>query len=234
MKNKRYLFTLSALLIGLLIFSNDSQAQRGRYYRGYPRGYAYRSVRPAYHYYPRSYVRVGVGYRAPVRYYSRPYVGVRINVLPVGYYRFFMGNYPYYYYNGIYYRSYNNYYQTVAPPMGAIVPRIPPGSKATVIDGQKYYEFNGTYYRETVDEKNKAAYEVVGTDGVLNTQQEPVYEDQVGDIVDQLPENCTTVQLNGETYYQSPAGKYYQEKKDGDNTYYEVVGQTDEPPAENN
>ena len=62
-----------------------------------------------------------------------------------------------------------NQYQVVAPPLGAVVNKLPSGAKVRVIDGQKYYELNGTFYKEEVDQDNRLSYRVVGTDGVLNT-----------------------------------------------------------------
>ena len=80
-----------------------------------------------------------------------------------------MGPNPYYYFNGIFYRPHANQYQVVAPPLGAVVNKLPSGAKVRVIDGQKYYEQNGTFYKEEVDQNNRLSYKVVGTDGVLNT-----------------------------------------------------------------
>jgi hypothetical protein len=45
------------------------------------------------------------------------------------------------------------------------VNNLPPGAAVAVIDGQKYYEVGGTYYQEI----DGGGYAVVGTDGVLNT-----------------------------------------------------------------
>jgi len=194
--------------------------------------------------------RVGFGHTFinPFRVYAfYPTLGLRLSVLPYGFFSFYIGPDPFYFYNGIYYRRVDDYYEVVAPPLGAKVPRLPRGAKVTVIDGNKYYVYQGTYYIEEVNENNKVFYKVVGTNGVLNQQpQAPtvqgtvpapnapaptpspaapiVKEPQVGDIVNQLPENSQPVYLNGKKYYESPEKVYYQEIIDNGKTIYKVVG----------
>jgi hypothetical protein len=239
----------------LALCINDVSAQRHHYSnRGYSRNYYAYNYRPS-----RPYVSVNIGrynnyrpyYSRPV--YSRPYAyrhygpsfGVRINVLPFGYYPFYVGPNPYYYNDGVYYRPYSGGgYEVTAPPLGATVKRLPSGSKVTVIDGQKYYELGGTYYQEEINEKNQLRYKVVGTDGVLNTDGEAINTDdtpapnnttitppnnivpETGARFDQLPEGSKAVVIKKEKYYLSPAGVYYQEVIDGDKIRYEVTGNT--------
>ncbi len=125
----------------------------GGYYNFYPRYY----YRPIY-YSPFSYAHFG------------PAFGYRLGILPYGYDPFFIGQNPYYYYDGIYYRPDNGGgYEVTQPPLGAIVKKLPSGAKPTVINGQSYYELGGTFYEEGVNEKNKRQYIVVGTGGVINT-----------------------------------------------------------------
>jgi len=172
-------------LIFVLVLSTNVSAQRHHYDRGYRNNYYAYNYRPS-----RPFVSVNIGrpygynYR-PYSYYSRPlytpysYVhfgpsfGVHINVLPFGYYPFYIGSNPYYYYDGVYYRPYNGGgYEVTAPPLGATVKHLPTGAKVTVIDGVKYYELGGTFYQEEITNNNKLRYKVVGTDGVLNTTPE--------------------------------------------------------------
>ena len=35
----------------------------------------------------------------------------------------------------------------VEPPLGAIVPTLPPGSTATTVNGQTCFVYNNTYYK---------------------------------------------------------------------------------------
>ena len=180
-------------------------AQGGNYSRGYySRGYGYGGY---------GYRGYGLGIFSPYAIYPfYPTLGLRLGFLPFGYYSFYYDGYPYYYYNSVFYRrTDDNYYEITAPPLGAKVTSIPSNSKVVVVNGNTYYECNGTYYQEEADANGQVIYVVVGTDGVLNQPKTPqvVYEPQVGDIIPQLPSNCSTVFLNGQKYYESPDNVYY-------------------------
>ncbi len=169
-----------------------------------------------YHYYP-------VYYHPFV-----PYYGIRINVLPFGYYPFYFNSYPYYFYNGYYYRQYNDYYETVEPPLGARVPELPSGARSVKIDGQKYYEYNGTYYQKVYNERGETLYEVVGTDGVLETDKpkQSEFRENLKDqsaYLSQLPADSRAIELEGKTYYVSPGGQYYSQVIDKDNNVYYIL-----------
>ncbi len=240
----------------LLVVTTDVTAQRRHFDRGYRSSYYAYNYRPS-----RPYISVNIG--RPYNYNYRPYTyrpvyrphyayvhygpsfGVRINILPRGYYPFYVGPNPYYYNEGVYYRTYSGGgYEVIAPPLGATVKQLPAGAKVNVIDGVKYYELGGTYYQEEISDKNKLSYKVVGTDGVLNTDQEeqvnkptaPVNNHttvqdnafpEIGTRFDKLPEGSKTVILKKEKYYLSPTGVYYQEVIDGNNLRYEVTGNSE-------
>jgi hypothetical protein len=89
--------------------------------------------------------------------------------LPYGYYPFYWGSLPYYYYGGVFYRPYNGGYEVTTPPIGAAVPSLPSNAQSIVIDGIQYYEADGVYYQANVDNNGKTVYIVTGRDGVLNT-----------------------------------------------------------------
>jgi len=196
--NKKIAFVILTLVLILALNSNVS-AQRHYYGRGYHSNYYAYSYRPS-----RPYVSVNIGrpygyyhpysyrpvYRAPYSYvHFGPSFGVHINVLPFGYYPFYFGGNPYYYYNGIYYRQYSGGgYEVTAPPLGATIKNLPSGAKVTVIDGVKYYEVGGTFYQEEITDKNKLRYKVVGTDGVLNTGTD---EEADTDSAPVTPNNAT-------------------------------------------
>jgi hypothetical protein len=215
---------------------------------GWGRHYAYR---PAYYHGPRvysvghPYVSIGfrgLNYAYYGGYFYRPFpgyfrmvappIGIGITILPPGYQRIDVGQYPYFYFNGIYYApSPGNTYTVVSPPLGAQVNNLPPDTHVMVIDGQKYYEYNGTYYRENVSSDNQRSYTVVGTDGVLNTDSDgpaPVTPagPRIGDRMDKLPDNCREITINGTTYYEAPSGYYYQEVIEKNTISYEVVGKS--------
>ncbi|WP_146198779.1 DUF6515 family protein [Pararcticibacter amylolyticus] len=177
---------------------------------------------PARLYSPRYY---GPVYRPFYRYYS-PWLGLRFRVLPWGYVSFNYGPDLFYYYDGIFYRNHNDYYEVVTPPVGAEVPGLPAGAKEISINGQLYYEKNGVYYQEIQKDTDKKAYVVAGKDGELNTSGEAV--PQEGDVVDKLPEGSRKVVINGLEYYLAPNGFYYQQTIEGDKSSFRVVGSSAE------
>ncbi len=163
----------------------------------------------------------GAFYRPGFGYYGYPHVGFYLGVLPFGYYPFYWGSSLYYYYGGIFYSPYDNGgYQVTVPPIGAGVPSLPDNAQPIKIDGVQYYEVDGVYYKESVDDKGKKIYIVAGRDGVLNTGDNvtdpnaSVAYPKVGDIVNQLPDDCRKVILNGKKYYVSPDGIYYEKITD--------------------
>ena len=159
----------------------------------------------------------GAFYRTGLGYYGYPHLGFYLGVLPFGYYPFYWGSSLYYYYGGVFYSPYDNGgYQVTEPPVGAGVPTLPDDAQPIKIDGVQYYELDGVYYKESVDDKGKKIYVVAGKDGVLNTGDEvtdpnaAVTAPQVGDVVNQLPDDCRKVTLNGKKYYVSPNNIYYE------------------------
>jgi hypothetical protein len=159
----------------------------------------------------------GAFYRTGFGYYGYPHLGFYLGVLPFGYYPFYWGSSLYYYYGGVFYSPYDNGgYQVTEPPVGAGVPDLPEDAAPIKIDGIQYYNLDGVYYKETVDDKGKKVYVVAGKDGVLNTGDEvtdpnaAVSAPQVGDVVNQLPDDCRKVSLNGKKYFVSPTNIYYE------------------------
>jgi len=163
----------------------------------------------------------GAFYRPGFGYYGYPHVGFYLGYLPFGYYPFYWGSDLYYYYGGIFYSPYDNGgYQVTTPPIGAGVPNLPDNARAIKIDGVQYYEVDGVYYKEGVNDKGQKIYIVAGKDGELNTGDNvtdpnaTVASPQVGDIVNQLPDDCRKVILNGKKYFVSPNGIYYEKVTD--------------------
>jgi hypothetical protein len=161
-------------------YNRDARVSANSYNRGgnYARGGAYNR---GYGYAGRGGVYYHGGYRSTYRnfygsYYNRfyaPRIGLRINVLPYGYYPFYWGDDQFYYNNGLFYQQYDNgsEYSIVEPPMGAVVPNVPQDAKSITIDGQQYYELNGVYYQPVTNNDGSVAYKIVGKDGELNTNQ---------------------------------------------------------------
>jgi hypothetical protein len=191
-----------------------------------PRGYVGGYYGPRYYHYPRPY------YYRPYRYYGMP-VGFMVNVLPYGYLSFNTQWGPYYYYDGYFYQQYaapnvqREQYQVVDPPMGVVIPVLPSGVNTVVIDGNTYYEKNGTYYQEIMQDK-QVKYVVVGKNGQLDTgHAQPEEQATAPDplILEELPNGCRVVEINGQQLYVSPDGLYYQEVTNADNSRgYKLVG----------
>lgn len=241
--------SFSFCFVAILAISNQSSAQRnfgrpGNYHPS-PRVYAYT---PAPVFRPSVHFSLGLGnlfYRRPYVPYYRPFVpygpsiGLRVNILPYGYWPFYFGSDYYYYYDNTFYRRYDDRnYEVVAPPIGAKLPELPKAAKAVTIDGVKYYELGGTYYLPTYNDKNQVLYEVVGVNGELKTNQlqndnnnfnnqnqpkqnRPIQE---GDFVDNLPDQSKTITINGQTLFVSPDNIYYQQIVENNRVYYKVVG----------
>lgn len=209
-----------------------------------PRGYVYVGA-PRYRVLPRSFITIQFGgypyyyhrgcfFGLYDGYYSPVFapIGIHVTILPAGYHRIYVGPSVYYYYDGIYYRNYNDRndeYEVVDAPMGAVVSSLPKGATAATVNGEKFYEFNGTYYKEGTNSKNEVVYTVVGKNGEINNTQEPAANEetqdpQVGDIINSLPENSRTVTINGEVLYVTPDNLYLKAETNNNVTTYKIVG----------
>lgn len=206
---------------------------RGYYYHGYPSGRVYYG-RPWYRY----------------RHYYHPYyyppLGFYVSTLPFGYFSLGAAFGPMYYYGGTYYESTGDDrgYKVVEAPIGAAVPDLPEGAQEVQVNGNTYYELNGTYYQESMTD-NGRRYVVVGKNGKIGDQTVTIPDNQGNpsnnpnagnnpgtnvpesdNLLSKLPDNCRTVNINGQQYYLSPDGMYYQSVLNSDNTVagYKVVG----------
>jgi hypothetical protein len=177
----------------------------------------------------------GAFYRPGFGYYGYPHLGFYLGILPFGYYPFYWGSSLYYYYGGVFYSPYDNGgYAVTTPPVGAGVPSLPDSAQPIKIDGIQYYEVDGVYYKVTVDDKGKKLYVVAGRDGVLNTGDNVTDPNatnaapRVGDIVNQLPDDCRKITLNGKKYFVSPDGIYYEKVTDPNgNVAYRIASLPD-------
>ncbi len=184
-------------------FSRGGGGFRGSFGGGFRGGFGSFSIRPGF--------GLGLGF------YGYPSLGFYMSALPFGYYPFYMGTSLYYYADGTFYRPYEDGgYVVTAPPIGAAVPKLPRGTKSIMIDNQQFFEYNGVYYKAIVNDKGEKVFVVAGKDGVLNTDGDNAgpavtTAPKVGDIVDQLPDNCRKVTLNGKKYLVSPDDIYYEQ-----------------------
>lgn len=201
---------------------------RGNYFSG--RGYYRGGVRG---FYGRPYGGFYHNYRGYYNSYYYPRIGVSIGVLPFGYYPFSWGGVPYYYSNGYYYQQYNNQYTVVEPPVGAEINQLPSDAEEITIDGQQYYESNGVYYQPITKDNGRLAYRVAGKDGELNTdnggQVNGADYPEIGDVIDELPQDTRKVKINGEKLFVTPDGVYLQEQRDSTGKkIYVVTGTPDD------
>jgi uncharacterized protein DUF6515 len=167
--------------------------------------------------------------------YYAPRLGFTIGFLPYGYYPFYYDDLQFFYSNGLFYTYDNNEYTVVEPPVGAEVNELPSNAQSIVINGEQYYEANGVYYEPIVKDDGTTSYQVAGKDGELNTNDNNNNNlppaPQIGDVVTTIPPDCRKINLNGEKYYVSPDGYYYQETRDqNNNKVYKVVGTPQDEP----
>ncbi|WP_142685832.1 DUF6515 family protein [Chitinophaga polysaccharea] len=216
----------------------------GRVYTS-PRLYSPRVIAPVNRGYYHGYYGPGrVYYRRPwYRPYYNPFfppLGLYVSSLPFGYFSLGASFGPMYYYGGTYYKSTGDSkgYKVVEAPLGAAVPDLPDGAQEIQVDGNTYYELNGTYYQESMTD-NGRRYIVVGKNGKIGDKTVNITDDQGSnnnnnpdngtgntDMISQLPDNCRTVNINGQQYFLSPDGMYYQSVLNSDNSIagYKVVG----------
>lgn len=225
---------------------NYAPQQRGGSVNGNRPGYNYpgRNGNRPYRSYPglgygRNHITArpnGIYYnnRGYYRSYYAPRLGFSIGVLPFGYYPFYYGPSQYFYSDGLYYQQENNQYTVVEPPVGAEINTLPEKAQSITINGIQYYESNGVYYQPITKDDGTVAYQIAGKDGELNTDQGNAADEappQIGDLVDTLPPNSRTIKINGQKYYVSEDGYYYQDAKDGDNKVYKIVGTPSDEPG---
>ena len=74
-------------------------------------------------------------------------IGAAVAAPTRGYLPVYYGGVNYAYYGGYYYQPAATGYVVVKPPLGAIVPTLPPGATATTVNGQTYFVYNDTYYK---------------------------------------------------------------------------------------
>jgi len=225
-------------LAGLLVIGSVSiaSAQRG----GFRGGFSHVSYRGGAGFYGGASMRTGAvfGFRGFYQPYIYANVGLWINTLPFGYYPFYWGLDPYYYYDGVFYQpGANDGYQVATPPVGAELPSIPAKASQVVIDGKQYFNYNGVYYTQITKDDGTVAYIVAGKNGRLNTEQDDsVYHQNpiVGDVADQLPENSHKVTINGKKYWVTPTGVYLEKVKMDDKTVYRVSSVPEEAGTPHN
>ncbi|MDB5025936.1 MAG: hypothetical protein JWP78_3691 [Mucilaginibacter sp.] len=155
-----------------------------------------------------------------------PMLGLTFGYLSAGYYPFDWDDSQFYFSDGFYYQYDNDQYTVVEPPLGAAIKTLPANAKSTQINGQQYYELNGVYYLPVTQDDGSVQYQIEGKDGKLSTDTTgaKTVVPKVGNMVTKLPADCRKIDLNGDTFFVSEDGIYYQQVKDSDNkTAYKIV-----------
>jgi hypothetical protein len=75
-----------------------------------------------------------------------PPLGYAATALPRGSIHIAHGGGHYFFDGGVWFRPYAGRYLVIAPPIGIVVPMLPPGFFTLDINGMPYYYANGTYY----------------------------------------------------------------------------------------
>ena len=165
------------------------------------------------------YTRERPGYRPVYRYDRRPVYshnnpGWRYNYLPMRnsyfstlpstYININFGGFGYRYWDGVFYRPYNNLFTVIAPPIGIFINVLPVGYSRIYVRNYPYYYYNGTYY----DQRGNDYYVVSPPEGA---------------IVESLPEGYETVVVDGETYYTIDGAQYRPVVVENGEIWYEVI-----------
>jgi len=142
-------------------------------------------------------------------------------------FHFMLGGLTYHFLNGIFYRPYNQGYQVVAAPVGAIVYSLPHGHVSVVIGGRNYYMYNNIYY---LWDGSRRGYRVVDVPSSNYVYDRPPQSYSVGanqyrsgDIVRQLPSGSTRVIIDDIRYYENEGIYFLPVKKSNGRTVYKVV-----------
>lgn len=210
-------------MVALLVISaaNVAQAQRGGFRGGVHASFG-GGISRAYY---------GGGIRTVVRPYYNPYVGLNSSLwlgsLPYGYYPFYYGANPYFYYGGQFYQqAADKGYQVIEAPVGAEVPVIPDDSRPVMINGTAYLAYGNVYYVQLNKADGLVTYMVAGRDGRLNTKDLDIQghlRPLIGDVVAKLPSGAKKMNVDGRKYWVTPSGLQLEKIKMGDERFYRVV-----------
>ena len=138
------------------------------------------------------------------RYNYLPYRNSCYYNLPSNYFSINFGGYGYRYWDGVFYRPFNNLFTVCAPPIGIYIDILPVGYRRVYVRNYPYYYYNGTYY-----DQRGSGYTVVSP--------------PVGAIVESLPGGYETINIDGETYYTVDGAQYKAVLQDNGEIWYEVI-----------
>lgn len=126
--------------------------------------------------------------------------------LPRGAVGLSIGNSRYHYYRGLYYRPHERGYIVVAPPVGIIVPALPPDVEVIIVGSRRYYYYEDIYYSP-----RESGYEVVEKPGDAPAPK--------------TTSSYEKIVIDGKTYYKKDEVYYKAAIDDKGEVMYEKVGQ---------
>lgn len=147
----------------------------------------------------------------PMPHYRRP--GYVIRTLPSAVISLTLGNFLFYYSEGIYYRRHQTGFIVALPPIGLIVPVLPADYVIVRLHGITYYYYGDVYY---VWDDYHRAYRVVEAPNEQEVDYRP------GDVLDVLPDGAYSVTIDGVQYYRFH-GVYFLQTIQRDRIVYVVV-----------
>ncbi|MBL0358657.1 MAG: hypothetical protein IPP72_18125 [Chitinophagaceae bacterium] len=124
--------------------------------------------------------------------------------LPSTYLSINFGGIGYRYWDGVFYRPYNNLFTVIGPPAGIYINILPIGYRRIMVRNYPYYYYNGTYY----DQRENNYY---------------VVSPPVGAVVESLPAGYETVVIDGETYFTADGAQYKPVVQENAEIWYEVI-----------
>ncbi len=76
-----------------------------------------------------------------------------VHQLPPGHVKVIVGQQPYFFHAGVFYRNATSGFSIIAGPIGARISVLPRGHRTIVVGGLDYYVYFGTYYRYFPDDR---------------------------------------------------------------------------------
>ena len=143
-------------------------------------------------------------YNPSWRYGYLPRRNSYFHTLPGSYFSISFGGIGYRYWDGVFYRPYNNLFTVIAPPIGIYINVLPVGYRRIYVHDYPYYYYNGTYY----DQRGSNYY---------------VVSPPVGAVVESLPAGYETVVIDGETFYTADGAQYKPAVQENGEIWYEVI-----------
>jgi len=182
---------------------NDNNISRNGYGRhnNHYASYNRPAYRPVYTYHR---APVYSAYNPGWRYGWLPRRNSYYHSLPSTYISINFGGFGYRYWDGVFYRPYNNLFTVIAPPVGIYINVLPVGYRRVLVRNYPYYYYNGTYY----DQRGSNYY---------------VVSPPLGAVVESLPEGYETVVIDGETYYSVDGAQYKPVVLEDGEIWYEVI-----------